>query len=147
MGLRISKTSTVVWECHPAIDSAQETIAKVFMVAGAPAVCTSAHDSSHSHGSAHHQDQPDKVAWAIDLRTYNLFPSLTGEPRAAKLRVFAGLLASALNSHLRDVKEPGRFDVVIEPSPNPHIHCEFSLDRPNIKGWNLNQYVYEKAGA
>lgn len=141
---KLATKSTVNWDVCPAIEAAQDTIAKTYLLAGSKAIVTSCHDGRHSFQSAHHQAEADKKSSAVDMRITNLFsrtPILEGEQWWRLVASFAKTLAANLARHLEETKTPGRFDVVIEASP-PHIHIEYSDTRPNIKGWVADQFVY-----
>jgi len=129
----------VKWEVVPAIENSQMTINRTYAIAGARAVCTSCHDGSHSHNSGHHQDDPNTLSNAIDLRISGLYSKI--QPHGGRqwwlmVQAFAHNLAEWLH----ETQTLGRFDVVIE---SDHVHVEYSnAAPPNIIGWAPTVFVY-----
>jgi hypothetical protein len=114
-----AKSAEVNLLIHPAFKLAAPILHTAWKMHGAECVVTSGRDGKHSENSAHY------VGRAVDLRTWNI---------PGDVQAFASNLSKALVSWM------GReWYVVLEES---HIHLEFSMTTPNIKGWVKGKNLY-----
>lgn len=133
-----------------------ECLEDFFRNYGVGCVITCARDQKgHSAKSAHGK------GWALDVRTWHLFPKVIGTDRIKPwLTGFAEGLAKSLNmGHKEFAKERGYFYVVLEPTHvvasgankglkiQEHIHLEWAPAGypPNIVGYEPLKFCYIKS--
>lgn len=116
------KDLTVNLDVNPAFTQAVPVLKTAWAMLGLDCVVTSGKDGQHSKNSAHYTGN------ALDLRIWDISKHMT--PMA-----FGYNLAGALKIVCGD-----GFYVVLEGA---HIHLEYSLAVPNIKGWVAGKLFYD----
>lgn len=116
------KDGTVNLDVNPAFTQAVPVLKTAWAMLGLDCVVTSGKDGQHSKNSAHYSGN------ALDLRTWDISKHMT--PMA-----FGYNLAVALKLVCGD-----GFYVVLD---GDHIHLEYSLAVPNIKGWVAGKLFYD----
>jgi hypothetical protein len=116
------KNASVNLDVNAAFEVAAPVLKTAWLMLGLECVVTSGKDGQHSTLSAHYSGN------ALDLRIWDIAKHMA-------LLAFGANLAKALLI----VCGPGYY-VVLE---GDHIHLEFNLGKPNIKGWVAGKYFYD----
>lgn len=116
------KNNTVNLDVNNVFEKAVPVLKTAWLILGLDCVVTSGKDGKHSVNSAHYAGN------ALDLRIWGIDSYMD-------LNVFGFHLAAALRRVCGD-----GFYVVLE---GDHIHLEYSLGIPNIKGWKKEKFFYD----